>query len=120
VNHTAKQIAKQRIQTLFEQAILIRKTNPQLAQSYIGTARKIAMAARICLPTNYRRQICRNCNALLVPGESSRVRLRSRRESHVVITCLSCGSQTRIPLKSRQEIKEIEQDNNQNEASCSA
>lgn len=120
VNHTAKQIAKQRIQTLFEQATLIHKTNPQLAQRYIAMARKIAMAARLCLPAVYKRQICKKCNALLVPGETSRVRLKSKREPHVVITCLNCGSQTRIPTKNRLEKKEIEQDNHQNEAPCSA
>jgi RNase P subunit RPR2 len=36
---------------------------------------------------------------LLVPGETSRVRVKPRREPHVVTTCLACGSQTRIPLR---------------------
>jgi ribonuclease P protein subunit RPR2 len=103
VNSTAKQIAKQRIAILFEQAAQQRKTDPQLAQSYIRTARKIAMAARVRLPQMYRRQICKNCNTLLIPGETSRVRVRSKREPHMVITCLNCGSQTRIPLKPKGE-----------------
>ena len=112
VNSTAKQIARQRVQVLFQQATRTYKANPQLAQSYICTARKIAMAARMRLPTAYKRRICKNCNTLLVPGESSRVRIRPRREPHVVVTCLKCGSQTRIPLKEKKKEKtEIEQNN---------
>ena len=119
MNSTAKQIARQRIQVLFQQATLAQKSDPRLAQNYIGMARKIAMAARIRLPTVYKRRICRNCDRLLVPGESSRVRIRSTREPHVVVTCLSCGAQTRIPLRVKvKEKKEIEQNNYQNEASC--
>jgi ribonuclease P protein subunit RPR2 len=116
MNSTAKQIAKQRVQILFHQAKLTYKTNPQLAQRYIATARKIAMAAQMRLPARYKRQICKNCYALLVPGESSRVRIKPRREPHVVITCLKCGHQTRIPLRVKKKEKiEIEQNNHQNE-----
>ena len=99
----AKQIAKQRIQTLFQQAKNIYRDNPQLSNRYIATARKIAMAAKIPLPTPYKRQICKNCNKLLVQGANCRVRTRPKRESHVVITCLNCGCKTRIPLKKKRE-----------------
>jgi ribonuclease P protein subunit RPR2 len=116
MNYTAKQIAKQRVQILFQQATRTFKTNPELAKSHLVTARKIAMAARIRLPTNYKRQICKNCNALLVPGTTSRVRIQPRRESHLVITCLQCGNQKRIPMKTKNKEKtKIEQNNNQNE-----
>lgn len=109
MDSTTKQIAKQRIQVLFQQAQTIYKTNPKLAQHHIETARKIAMAARLSLPQMYTRQICKKCNSLLIPGESSRVRTKSNREPHVVITCLNCGKQTRIPLKvKKQEKKQIE------------
>jgi ribonuclease P protein subunit RPR2 len=112
VNSTAKQIAKERIQVLFQQALRTYKTDPQLAQSYIGTARKIAMAARLRLPVVYTRRICRNCNTLLIPGESSRIRIKPKRETHIVVTCLKCGSLKRIPVrpKSKEKMK-IEQNN---------
>ena len=45
-----KQIARQRIEILFEQAKLVVKANPKLAAQYIGSARRIAMAAKIRLP----------------------------------------------------------------------
>jgi ribonuclease P protein subunit RPR2 len=117
VNATTKQIARHRIQILFEQATETYQTNPDLATTYLLTAKKIAMAARVRLPESYKRRICKSCSALLVPGKSSRVRIKSKREPHVVITCLKCGNVTRMPLKPK--IKEKtgnEQDNNQDEA----
>ncbi len=85
------------------------KTDPELAKSYLLTAQKIAMSARIRLPKDYKARICRNCNALLVPGVSSRVRIRPTRERHVVVTCLNCNNQTRYPLRAKNKEKnEIE------------
>ena len=112
---TAKQIAKQRIQVLFQQAKSVYKSNPQLSSRYIATARKIAMAAKIRLPTAYKRQICKNCNMLLVPGDNCRVRIKQKREPHVVITCLNCGCKTRILLRKKREKIKLEQDNYPNE-----
>ena len=120
MNSTAKQIARQRIQILFQQATNVNKANPQLAQRYIVTARKIAMSARIQLPTIYKRQICKNCNTLMVPGYSCRVRVKPRRETHVVVTCLNCGCQTRYPAKAEKEKMKVDQNNNQNETPRSA
>jgi len=96
-----KQIAKQRIADLFQQAQETCRKDPHLAQHYITIARKIAMAARIRFPLQYKRQICKNCNTVFVQGENCRVRTKQRREPHVVTTCLDCGYTTRTPLKSR-------------------
>jgi ribonuclease P protein subunit RPR2 len=106
-----RQIARQRIQLLFEQAQKISKSDPKLAAKYIKTARRIAMAAKIRLPLEFRRQICKNCNALLVHGSNCRVRIKQKRESHVVVTCLNCGYQTRILLGKKGEQKSLEQNN---------
>ena len=109
-----KQIAGQRIAILFDQAKLIGKTSPQLASQYIKSARRIAMAARIRLPVEFKRQTCKKCNSLLVQGYNCRVRIKQKREPHVVVTCLNCGNQTRILLRKKEQ-NNIEQDNNQNE-----
>ncbi|MGF3521658.1 MAG: ribonuclease P protein component 4 [Candidatus Bathyarchaeia archaeon] len=108
MNYAARKIAKQRIDVLFQQSVKISKSNPELAQRYVTTARKIAMAARIRLPTHYKRRICKNCHALLVYGENCRVRIKPKREKHVVVTCLSCGAKTRYIVKPRKEKVEIE------------
>jgi ribonuclease P protein subunit RPR2 len=114
---TTKQIAKQRIQTLFQQAEKTRKANPQLSSHYVATARKIAMAAKIRLPAAFKRGICKNCNVMLVPGDNCRVRIKQKREPHVVITCLNCGYKTRIMLGKKKEKAELERNNYSNEAS---
>jgi ribonuclease P protein subunit RPR2 len=113
----AKQIARQRIQVLFQQAKTVYSDNPQLSSRYVETARKIAMAAKIRLPTVYRRQICKNCNTLLVQGSNCRVRIKQKREPHVVITCLNCGYQMRMLLRKKKEKQRLEQNNYPNETS---
>ena len=112
---STKQIAKQRIDILFEQANEVYKARPELSSRYLGMARKIAMAAKIRLPITFRRRTCKICNSLLVCGQNCRVRVRQKREPHVVITCLKCGWQTRIQLRRKKEKKEIEQNNNTDE-----
>ncbi|MCW4044096.1 MAG: ribonuclease P [Candidatus Bathyarchaeota archaeon] len=98
-----RQIAKQRMQILFQQAETVCRENPALARRYVEVARRIAMAAKIRLPADYRRRFCRNCNALFVHGSNCRVRVQQRREPHVVVTCLVCGHQTRRALRMKKE-----------------
>jgi ribonuclease P protein subunit RPR2 len=112
-----KQIAHQRIEILFAQAKKVAKADPKLAAEYILSARRIAMAAKIRLPIEFRRQTCKDCNALFVHGVNCRVRVKQKREPHVVVTCLNCGKQTRYMTKKKVQ-KSVEQDNDTNEAAC--
>jgi ribonuclease P protein subunit RPR2 len=112
-----KQIAQQRIAILFEQAQKVGRKNPELAAQYVASARRIAMAARIHLPLEFRRRTCKECNALFVHGVNCRVRVKQKREPHVVVTCLNCGKQTRYMTKKKVQ-KSSEQDNNPNETPC--
>ena len=98
-----KRIAMQRIQTLFRLAKETFHEDPSLAQRYVDLARKIAMAAKVRLPREYKRQVCRHCKSFILPGVNCRVRVKQRREPHVVITCLNCGKQTRLPTKKKEE-----------------
>ena len=119
MNHNSiKHIARQRIQILFDQAKKVSKSDPQLATKYVKTARRIAMAAKIRLPLEFKRQTCKNCNTLFVQGVNCRVRIKQKRKSHVVVTCLNCGNQTRMLLRIKMEHKSLEQNNDQNEAAC--
>jgi len=113
---TVKEIARHRIQILFEQAKKVAKADPKLASQYVLSARKIAMAAKIRMPLEFRRETCKECNALFIMGVNCRVRIKQKREPHVVVTCLNCGNQTRILLKGKMEHKELEQDNHSHEA----
>jgi len=108
---TTKQIAMNRVDTLFRLAKEVIHKDPGLAQHYVRVARKIAMAVRLKLPKEYRRQICRHCKSFILPNVNCRVRIQPKREPHVVITCFNCGKHSRIPLKSRKN-----NDNTKNEA----
>jgi len=96
-----EEIAMERVRILFRLAEEAFPTAPARAQRYVDLARKIAMRARLSLPRDLRRRVCRRCNAFLVPGYTSRTRVRQRREPHITITCLKCGAVTRIPLRRR-------------------
>ena len=94
----AQQIARERIEILFRLAQETHPNDSERAQRYVDLARKIAMRTRLKLPTHLRRMVCRRCKALLVPGATSRTRVRQDREPHVATTCLRCGATMRIPL----------------------
>jgi len=96
-----KQIALQRIQTLFNLAKETIREDPRLAQRYVEIARKIAMRTRLRLPKEYRRMVCRHCKSFILPGVNCRVRIQPKMEPHIVITCLNCGKHMRIPLRDR-------------------
>lgn len=98
-----KRIALQRIRSLFRLAREVIHKDAALAQRYVDIARKVAMAARVRLPKECRRQVCRHCKSFILPGVNCRVRIKQRREPHLVITCLNCGGQMRIPLRKRKE-----------------
>ena len=103
VDSATKRIAIQRVRNLFRLAKEVFNKDPSLAQRYVDIARKVAMAARIPLPKEYRRMVCRHCKSFILPGANCRVRIKKKREPHVVITCLNCGKHMRIPLKKRKE-----------------
>ncbi|MEM2734381.1 MAG: ribonuclease P [Candidatus Bathyarchaeia archaeon] len=96
-----KEIALNRIERLFDMAIKMLHERPDLSQRYVEIARKISMRARVRIPGEKRMLICRHCKRFIFPGVSSRVRLQSRREPHIVITCLYCGKHMRKPLRRR-------------------
>ena len=98
-----RRIAKQRIHTLFRLAKEKIREDPELAQRYVEIARKIAMGTKLRLPQEYRRMVCRHCKSFILPGVNCRVRTQSRREPHVVVTCLICGGHMRIPLRGREQ-----------------
>jgi ribonuclease P protein subunit RPR2 len=100
-----RQIALERIHTLFELAKRNIRKEPKLAQRYAEIARKIAMKTRVKLPKEYSHLICRHCKSFIYPNVNCRVRVQQRREPHMVITCLECGKPMRIRLKPRVKVK---------------
>ena len=102
MSSTSKLIARQRVQKLFHLATKSFNKDPLLAQRYLDIARKIAMATNISIQKEHKYKICRHCKSLILPGRTCRVRIKQRREPHIVITCMYCKKHLRIPLKEKQ------------------
>lgn len=100
-----REIALSRIERLFDLAIKMLDSRPDLSQRYVEIARRISMRTKVRIPREKRLLICRHCKRFIFPGVSARVRLQPRRESHIVITCLYCGKHMRRPLR-RQVVEE--------------
>ncbi|TFF92113.1 ribonuclease P [Candidatus Thorarchaeota archaeon] len=86
-----RQIAEERIRLLWAQAQEVAASDPKRARSLMQTAKRIAQKVRMRLPREMRRRICKNCETILVPGRTCRVRVRGNRMRHLTVTCLECG-----------------------------
>jgi len=94
-NPVTKKIARERIEILFEQALLTFSVHPERSNRYVDIARRIAMRQRIRIGRGLRRQYCHHCYSFLVPGKNMRVRVHC---GSVVVTCHSCNKKTRYRL----------------------
>ena len=88
-------IARERIVYLFELARAELSNDPAKSERYVSLARKMGMRNRVSIPSELKRDLCRNCGSLLVPGKNSRIRLK---DGCVVVTCLVCGGIKRYPF----------------------
>ncbi|MFX0054455.1 MAG: ribonuclease P [Promethearchaeota archaeon] len=87
-----KRLARARIEILWEQASEMAKTDREGARRRMQVASRVAQRARIKVPKDIRRKICRQCGMVLIPGESCRVRMRNNRAKHLTVTCIACGN----------------------------
>ena len=98
-------IAKERIEKLFKLADdqLHHHKDKIKANRYAHLAKKISMKSNVKIPKKYKRRVCPSCNSYLLPGFNSRVRIRTKRNPHVVQTCLECNHKKRYLIKKRNE-----------------
>jgi ribonuclease P protein subunit RPR2 len=92
-----QKIALERIHTLIRLAKENLKINPKRSARYILLARKIAMKANLHVPKDLKKMFCKNCNTVLIPSLTLRVRLK-RKKKRLVYTCLKCGKVVRNPF----------------------
>jgi ribonuclease P protein subunit RPR2 len=90
-----KEIAKERVKILFQQAEEVFSRNKSLAHRYVTLARKVAMKVKIRIPIELKRKYCKHCYKFMMPGVNSRIRTR---DGKVIISCLECKKFTRIPI----------------------
>ncbi len=92
----AKDIARERIQGLFELAEREAKADRQpMAKRYVSLALRIGERHKV--RAGHKRQYCSKCHSFFVPPKNVRVRTSRGRLS---ITCLECGNIARLPLSS--------------------
>jgi len=90
----AKGIARERIERLFELAEQEARGDRQpMAKRYVSLALRIGERHKV--RTGHKRTYCSKCHAFFVPPKNVRVRTSRGRVS---ITCLECGSVSRVPL----------------------
>ncbi len=89
-----KKIARERIEFLLEKAHEVKGKDYELARRYVELAVKIAKKYRIRLGKR-KTMFCKKC---LYPYRGDRFRVRVHK-SRVIITCLNCGYERRVPVK---------------------
>jgi len=92
----AREIARERIEILFNLASQVYKQHPQRSDAYVALARRIGMRHNVRIPRELKRRMCRHCYCYLIPGRNARIRLRGK---HLTLTCLSCRHQMRFPYR---------------------
>lgn len=93
----------QRIELLDELALeSVRRGDLELARSAGRIIRRLYLRNKVKVGVELKRRYCKRCFTPLVPGLTSRVRVRGRGRSVVrVTTCLSCGEVYRLELGRR-------------------
>jgi ribonuclease P protein subunit RPR2 len=89
-----REIARERIIELFEQAELRFKKQPFLSDRYVEIARKISMKYKIRIPSELKKRFCKHCHKYIVPSVNCRVRLTGKK---VVYYCMACRHFMRFP-----------------------
>lgn len=89
-----KEIALDRIMTLFDEARQMFKKDKELANRYVNMARELSMKYKVPIPSRLKKQFCKHCKHFLFPPINCRVRLQ---KSKVVYSCLDCKHYMRFP-----------------------
>jgi len=97
-----REIALERIKTLFKQARDVFKEDKNLANRYVELARKIAMKYKVRIPSDMQKQFCRHCYKFLMPNVNCRIRLK---DGKVVYYCLECKHFMRFPYTKEKKAK---------------
>jgi len=103
-NTQYKEIARERIEKLFDLAEEHFRENPLLSDRYVELARKIGMKCQVRMPARLKMRFCRRCGSFLIAGVNSKFRVRSDGDGRVVVTCLRCGTIKRYPM-SREKLQ---------------
>ena len=92
------EIAKERVEKLFDLAKEAYEKNPKRSVRYIELARKIGKRYNVRLTKTQKRSFCKNCNHLLISGKTFTSETNSKKKL-IIIKCINCGNIYRYPYK---------------------
>jgi ribonuclease P protein subunit RPR2 len=90
-----KKIANERIEILYQLAKESYSTDPELSRSYVKLIKEISSHYKITLDKSIKNNICRKCDTVLIPGQSSTVRTVSSKR-FMSYKCNNCGEELHI------------------------
>jgi ribonuclease P protein subunit RPR2 len=88
-----KDLAMERIEKLLSLAKEEARRHPERSRRYVELSRKLSSRYNVAIPREWKRYICRKCNAFLVPGVNLVVHTSPSKA--IVYTCKECGAQRR-------------------------
>ncbi len=89
------QIAKERIDVLFNLAKEYANADSALSREYIKHMKKISTHCRMKLPKAVKDSVCKKCNSVLIPGFNTHISIASSHK-YVVYECLACKTEKHI------------------------
>lgn len=84
-----QELALERISILIKMC----REYPDYAKRYVYLARKLSEKAGVPIPKEFKRWMCRECSAYLMPGKNCTVRLKNKIR---YVTCKECGAVRRF------------------------
>ncbi|XP_020611109.1 ribonuclease P protein subunit p21-like [Orbicella faveolata] len=95
--------------------LAINPENIEMSRFYASTMKTVAEKVVFKLDPSIKRTTCKHCHALLIPGVTARVRVRRKRERHIVVTCLDCRTVRRYLCRPDYVLWSERKDNNAQE-----
>ena len=96
------EIAKERMEILFNRAEMEFINHPERSNRYVELALKLSTKYNTKVPEKWARRYCKNCKSFLSPGRNCTVRLVN---SEVNIFCGECGHVMKIPYHKEKKDK---------------
>ena len=91
MKNSKKEMATQRILSLFNSAVSNVRNDPKLAEKQAHAARKISMKFKIKMPWSIQSSFCKKCKKFIVPSVTSKVRIGRSNVKSIRITCVFCN-----------------------------
>ncbi|CAG8716517.1 8589_t:CDS:2 [Dentiscutata erythropus] len=95
----------QRMNFLYQAATLMTKsTNTKkslipLSRFYISTMKSIGTKQVLRIDPSIKRTLCKKCESVLIPGVTSRIRIKPKPEPQLQVLCTQCGTTRGYPAR---------------------